>query len=136
MALWDRSAAIVSLLVASFGCALLGTPAPPSKKPDPIDASSVYYAPEEVEETARLVTPIEAAYPAAMRARAREGEVVARVLVRADGSVAGASLVHATDTVFLDAVRAAILGARFTPALRAGAPVPSWVLVRIRFRLG
>jgi len=38
--------------------------------------------------------------------------------------------------VFLDAVRAAILGARFTPALRAGAPVPSWVLVRIRFRLG
>jgi TonB family protein len=136
LALWDRSATAVSLLVASFGCATLGTPASPSKKPDPIDAKSVYYAPEEVEETARLVTPIEATYPAELRARAREGEVVARVLVRADGSVAGASLVHATDAAFLDAVRAAILGARFTPALRSGTPVPSWVLVRIRFRLG
>jgi len=136
LALWDRSAMPVSLLVACFGCATLGTPARQSKKPAPIDASSVYYAPDEVEETARLVTPIEAPYPAAMRARSREGEVVARVLVRADGSVAGASLVDATDAAFLDAVRAAILGARFTPALRSGAPAPSWVLVRIRFRLG
>jgi len=83
-----------------------------------------------------LLTPIEPAYPPAMRARGREGEVVVRVLVSADGSVAGAHLVEETDAAFSNAVTERILAARFAPAIREGRHVLSWVLGRIRFRIG
>jgi len=104
-----------------------------SSRPD--DASPAYYAPDEVDAVARLVTPIAPPYPPSMRARRREGDVVAKVLVRADGSVAGAELIEASDAAFTDAARAQIREARFAPALRGGAPVASWVIVRVRFRL-
>jgi TonB family protein len=99
------------------------------------DAAPRYYAPDEVDAVARLVTPIDPPYPRSLRARNVEGDVVARVLVRSDGSVAGAKLLQTTDEAFADAARSQIRGARFAPALLRGEPVPSWVIVRIRFRL-
>jgi len=131
--------AVVAVGIGTFACAAprhtgwLAQVSRPSSHHE--DAALAYYAPDEVDAVARLVTPIAPAYPASMRARGREGDVVAKVLVRADGSVAGAELIEATDAAFTDAARTQIREARFAPALRGGAPVASWVIVRIRFRL-
>jgi protein TonB len=95
-----------------------------------------YFAPDEVDSLPRLLTPIEPAYPPGMRARAREGDVKARVMVRADGSVAGAELLDATHPEFSAALREVIRAARFAPALREGRPVPAWVTLHVRFRMG
>lgn len=140
LARWSRLA-FVSLGVGGVtsGCAAPSPEAWLERAPDVAarggDATVTYFAPDEVDAVARLVTPITPAYPPAMRARGREGDVVARVLVRADGSVAGAKLLSASDDAFVDAARAHIRGARFAAALRGGEPVPSWVIVRVRFRL-
>ena len=64
-----------------------------------------------------------------------EGEVEARVVVLADGSVGGAQLVSSSDEAFTAAVRESLQDARFHPAERAGRPVASWVTLRLRFRL-
>lgn len=64
-----------------------------------------------------------------------EGEVEARVIVLADGSVGGAQLVSSSDEAFTAAVREALRDAYFLPAQRGGQPVGSWVTLRLRFRL-
>jgi TonB family protein len=64
-----------------------------------------------------------------------EGEVEARVIVLADGSVGGAQLVSSSNEAFTAAVRESLKEARFHPAERAGRPVASWVTLRLRFRL-
>jgi protein TonB len=84
---------------------------------------------------ARPVDPIRPAYPAQLRALGVEGDVEARVVVLADGTVGGAKLSRSTDPAFTEAVREALAHARFHPARRAGRPVASWVTVKLRFRL-
>lgn len=64
-----------------------------------------------------------------------EGEVEARVIVLADGSVGGAQLVSSSDEAFTAAVREALRDARFLPAQRGGHAVASWVTLQLRFRL-
>jgi protein TonB len=88
-----------------------------------------------VDVPARPLAPIEPAYPPQLRALGLEGDVAARVVVRADGSVGGAQLVASSDEAFTAAVREALERARFEPARREGRPVASWVTLRLRFRL-
>lgn len=133
-----RSLAFYSGAVAlAFACAAT----PPeawldrARPPAEADATAGFYAPDEVDAVARLVTPIAPRYPPHLRERGREGHVVARVLVREDGSVAGAELLDVTDPLFAVAARSELRGSRFAPALLGGRPVPSWVVVRIRFRI-
>jgi TonB family protein len=119
------------------GCARPEAPARAAPSAVPLeDAVPHYYEAHEVDSPPRLLAPIEPAYPREPRARGQEGEVVARVLVRPDGSVGGAKLVRATDDAFVEAARDSIQDARFAPALRSGRPVFAWVTVRVRFRLG
>jgi len=132
-----RALALATLLSLSAACA----PVPPahvSAAPTAAvreDASPDYFGEDEVDLPARPLAPIEPAYPPRMRALGREGEVEARVVVLADGSVGGARLVESSDEAFTAAVRDALGEARFRPAERGGHPVASWVTLRLRFRL-
>ena len=99
------------------------------------DAGPAYLGADEVDLPARPLVPIVPAYPPQMRALGLEGEVEARVVVLADGSVGGARLVESSDEAFTAAVRDALEAAHFQPAERAGRPVASWVTLRLRFRL-
>jgi protein TonB len=130
---WSRIAAL--LLVALGACAPAPTPVAPAVETPKGDAIPGFLAEEEVDVAARPVEPIEPVYPAELRALGIEGEVRARVGVRADGTVGRAELVASSHAAFTEAARAALRTARFHPALRGGHPVASWVDVRLRFRL-
>lgn len=93
------------------------------------------YGEDEVDLPARPLAPIEPVYPAQLRAMGVEGDVEARVVVLANGSVGRAELLKSSDDAFTAAVRTALKEARFQPAERRGRPVASWVTVRLRFRL-
>lgn len=99
------------------------------------DAGPRYFSEDEVDLPARPLAPIKPDYPPQLWAMGLEGEVEARVVVLADGSVGGAQLVSSSDEAFTAAVRESLKDARFHPAERAGRPVASWVTLRLRFRL-
>jgi len=108
----------------------VGGVAPPAE-----DARFRYYDEDEVDVPARPVDPIQPVYPPQLRALGIEGEVEARVVVLADGTLGGAKLSTSSDPAFTEALREALARARFHPARRAGRPVASWVTLRLRFRL-
>jgi TonB family protein len=130
-------------LSAAAALACSGTARPPATAaggPEPgrgalEDATPAYWDERDVDVPARPVDPIRPVYPPELRALGLEGDVEARVAVSADGSVGGAQLVTSSDEAFTAAARAALRDARFHPARRAGQPVPSWVTVRLYFRL-
>ena len=99
------------------------------------DAGPRYFAEDEVDRPARPLAPIEPTYPPALRAMGTEGDVEARVVVLADGSVGGARFVASSHALFTAAVRDSLRSARFHPAELAGQHVASWVTVRHHFRL-
>ncbi len=69
-----------------------------------------------------------------LRLETREGRVVLRILVRADGTVARAEVARSSGQCALD--QAAVLAVwswRFDPATRNGAPIDAWVLIPVRF---
>lgn len=99
------------------------------------DAGPRYFSEDEVDLPARPLAPIEPTYPPQLRAMGVEGEVKARVIVLADGSVGGAQLESSSDEAFTTAVRESLRHARFEPARRAGRPVASWITLQLRFRL-
>jgi protein TonB len=88
-----------------------------------------------VDVPARPALPIEPAYPRRLRELGIEGEVEARLLVRADGSVGGATLAASSHEEFTRAAREALREARFLPARLDGRAVDSRVTLRLRFRL-
>jgi len=96
----------------------------------PLDASLV----DRAAIARSIVTP---RYPAALRARALQGEVVVRFVVDSAGRVAPGTLevVRATHDLFADAVRAALARTRYVPAERAGRRVAQLVEQRFTFRL-
>ena len=129
---------LTGLWAAGVACA---TPPPAREEPSveataPIeDAGPHYYHEDEVDTPARALTPIQPVYPAHLRSLGLEGDVEARVVVLADGSVGRAQLVASSDEAFTAAVREALRDARFHPAQRRGRPVASWVTLRLHFRL-
>lgn len=75
-------------------------------------------------------------YPAAEQVMQREGVVVVRVLVGADGRVKQVEQVSATSPAFFDATRRKALSSwRFRPATRDGVPYPDWKQLTLRFVL-
>jgi len=80
--------------------------------------------------------PIAASYPASARRLGQQGLVKIRADIDAQGSVAAdqisvSSGFAALDNAALDAVK----NARFLPAMRNGKPVPSTIVIPIRFAL-
>ena len=69
-----------------------------------------------------------------LRSEAREGRVVLRILVLADGSVARAEIARSSGQNGLDqAAVMAVWSWQFAPATRDGTPIDAWVLVPVRF---
>lgn len=69
-----------------------------------------------------------------LRLVAREGRVVLRILVRADGRVGRSEVARSSGQSALD--QAAVTAAsswRFDPATKDGTPIDAWVLVPVRF---
>jgi TonB family protein len=89
----------------------------------------------EVDVSAHLVSATPPPYPPAARAAAVEAEVPVEIVVTADGRVVSARpLAHAGYGLDEAAARA-LLGYRFSPALRGGRPVPVRMRWAVRFRL-
>jgi len=75
-------------------------------------------------------------YPAFERNQGRDGIVVVRVLVGANGRVAAVEQVSATSDAFFDATkRRALSKWRFRPATRDGVAVESWREMTVRFNM-
>lgn len=131
--------ALAVLCGAVLGCAppTPATAVPAASAPPEIreDAGPRYFTKDEVDLPAWPLAPIEPVYPPELRALGREGEVEARVVVLADGSVGGAVLESSSDDAFTAAAQEALREARFQPAERAGRPVASWITLELRFRL-
>ena len=85
----------------------------------------------------RLATPIDPAYPPALRAAGIEGETVVEYAVGADGRVdtSAVRVIRATRPDFIPPVVAALTGARFVPAQLGGEPIAVRVRQRIVFRV-
>lgn len=135
---------LAAQILAALGAATLGCAPPPPATAVPTatrspelreDATPRYFTEEEVDLPARPLVPIEPVYPPRLRAMGVEGEVEARVVVLADGSVGASRLESSSDEAFTAAVRESLRRARFQPAQRAGRAVASWVTLTLRFRL-
>lgn len=75
-------------------------------------------------------------YPETARRMGQEGTVMLRVLVTADGAAAHVALERSSGSPHLDgAALERVRNWRFRPARQGSAPVESWVLVPIVFRL-
>ncbi len=99
------------------------------------DALPRTFAEDEVDFPAHPLEPIEPVYPPDLWAMGVEGQVEARVVVLADGSTAGTRILSSSHEAFSVAVRDSLRDAPFHPAQRAGLHVPSWVTLRLLFRL-
>lgn len=75
-------------------------------------------------------------YPWSARRRNREGRVVVRIMVAADGNVLSAEVLESSGDAALDgAARDTLSGWRLRPALANGTPVASHIDVPIRYEL-
>ncbi|WP_437854529.1 TonB-dependent siderophore myxochelin receptor MxcH [Sorangium sp. So ce363] len=86
-------------------------------------------------EPPQLLELAEAEYPEAARAARREGTVVLKLLVDAEGRVTEAEVTSPIGDGFDGAARAAVLRSRFTPARRDGTPIAARILYSYEFRL-
>lgn len=83
-----------------------------------------------------LIGSLEPEYPAASIRLGEQGRVLVEALVRADGTVERVSLLDPCPYPLLnEAALKAVRNARFTPAVRNGQHVESWVRVPVRFVL-
>lgn len=90
----------------------------------------------EPDRPAQLVAEVRPPYPREARTRGWEGAVVLEVGVGGDGRVSGVVVRASSGRGLLDrAAIEAVWGASFLPALRAGVPEPTTVVVTIRFQL-
>lgn len=102
-------------------------------------ASSTIYTAEQVDSVARLnqAHPPAIEYPPSLRAEHIEGMVLAEFVVDTLGRVEANrfGIVGSTDPLFSDAVRNAIRGASYTPAMRGGRRVRQLVRQPFEFKL-
>ena len=91
-----------------------------------------YYLASRVHKAPTLLHRTEFAFPDS--ATAREGVVVARVLINESGTVDGVAIDVARPAVQFDAAAMeALLKWQFTPGILHGAPVPTQITVEVRF---
>lgn len=80
----------------------------------------------------RQVAPV---YPAQARRLGREGTVVLKLAIDAEGRLQGVEVVQAAAFGFTEAALTAIRQSSYQPAQRAGRPVQAQALVTVRFTL-
>ncbi len=80
----------------------------------------------------RRVAPV---YPALARRLGREGTVVLKLAIDAEGRLQTVEVVQAASFGFTEAALTAIRQSSYRPALRSGRPVQAQALVTIRFTL-
>lgn len=83
----------------------------------------------------RTPDPTPLAYPAEMKARGIEGDVVLALTVLPDGSTADIVIVKSGGPEFDQAAKETMRTARFQPAMRDGLAVPSRIEWTVRFRI-
>jgi TonB family protein len=83
----------------------------------------------------QLLESVEAAYPEQARAARREGTVLLRLAIDAEGRVTEAEVIQPAGDGFDEAAREAVLQFRFQPAKRNGESVASRILFPYEFRL-
>lgn len=86
-------------------------------------------------EVPELIRFVEAPYPEEAERQGLEGEVVLGLTIDAAGKVVQAEVVQGAGHGFDEAARTAALAFEFTPAKRAGVPIPVRILYRYRFEL-
>lgn len=86
-------------------------------------------------EPPRIIREVKADYPDGARRRGIEGAVVIELVVRRDGFVEGARVVHRLDAALDERALAAVRKWRFEPGRYRGAPVDVAVEVVVEFRL-
>jgi TonB family protein len=74
-------------------------------------------------------------YPENERRAGREGDVLLKVHILADGTVGGSEIVHADAEDFGAAAQKVAMLMRFSPAMNGATPVPVAMKVPMRFRL-
>lgn len=82
-----------------------------------------------------LVEFVEASYPPAALAEHKEGRVLLKLTIDAEGRVTEAQISESLGYGFDEAARAAVLRFRFTPARRNGTPTASRILYAYEFHL-
>ncbi len=82
-----------------------------------------------------LIEFVQAPYPEEAQKAGREGDVVLAITIDEAGRVTGVEVVEPAGYGLDDAAREAASRFRFTPATRAGVPVPVRILYRYRFEL-
>ena len=119
---------LVFLALESVFCLPRARPIPTDGFPLPARNLAGSRAPE-------LADRLEVEYPAVSRRRGIEGVVLLEVSVDREGKVGDVSVVRALDRELDRAAVAAARRARFSPALKDGAPVAAKVRLPVRFEL-
>ena len=101
---------------------------PPDAGPGGSEAEPALRPPE-------LLDFVRAKYPSAALDERREGRVVLKLSINADGRVTEADVAEAAGYGFDEAAQAAALNFRFSPAKRDGIPVASRILYAYEFKL-
>jgi protein TonB len=87
-----------------------------------------------VQKEPRVLKLVEPELGDAMIGRAKDGEVVARVLIGTDGRAMKVRIVKSTNTFLNKPVAEALLKSQFEPGVMTAGPVQSWLTVPFKFR--
>ena len=103
----------------------------------PVTPPKSVYELSDLDHAPKILLQRRPAYPYRARARGVEGHVDVEFVVGTDGRVGSVTAVGAEPPgVFDAAAQRAVARWRFEPGVRAGAPVPVRMQIRIRFSLG
>lgn len=83
----------------------------------------------------RLLSRVEPSYPEVLRRARVPGTVVLQAIVSESGRVEGVEILSASNPLFGDAAREAVLRWRYAPALQNGSPVRVYFTVRVVFEV-
>ncbi len=101
----------------------------------PVSAPPGVYQPSQLDQQPVGVLMAHPVYPVAMKASGMEGQAVVEFIVQADGSVADAKTLTASDPAFADAAVAAVQHWQFKAGLVGGSPVGTRVRVPVNFQI-
>jgi len=89
-----------------------------------------------VDQVPRILEKVKPLYPEHARRQHKTGVVTLKFQVDAEGRVHQPSVVEALPQgVFEESALGAIVRWRFAPAMRQGRPVPTWLILPVRFTL-
>ncbi len=110
--------------------------ASPDTGPTPAAVSSLpsEFSAGEVDQAPRVIRKIEPVYPFRARRHNIRGNILVKFLVSRSGHVEKPVIVRADpEGVFEKSVLQAVRGWKFAPGIYRGEPVPTWVVLPIRF---